>query len=155
MGTVYGFFIAKTFHRELAEDLTSEVFVTAFEQFRQPGRVVDDKERYLYGVMKIVWVQYLRRKYMRAEAGVENIDDFAAYAAVELQATRERSLIDRALPYILQLPERQRDVLLLRFRDGLSLGEIAAKLDKNMNYVKTTQKRGLASLKKVVQGETI
>lgn len=44
---IYGFFMAKTFHRELAEDLTSEVFVTAFEQFRQPGRVIDGKERYL------------------------------------------------------------------------------------------------------------
>ena len=40
-------YMAKTFHRELAEDLTSEVFVTAFEQFRQPGRVIDGKERYL------------------------------------------------------------------------------------------------------------
>lgn len=151
--TVYGFFMAKTFHTQLAEDLTSEVFVTAFEQFRQPNRNIDDKEKYLYGVMKIVWLQYLRRKYAGAEVAVENIEDFAAYAAAEVQATRERSLIDRALPYIAQLPDRQREVLLLRFRDGLSLGEIAAKLGKNMNYVKTTQKRGLASLKKVVQGE--
>jgi RNA polymerase sigma-70 factor, ECF subfamily len=151
--TVYGFFMAKTFHRELAEDLTSEVFLAAFEQFRQPGRVIDDKEKYLYGVMKLVWLRYLRSKYAGAEIAVENIEDFAAYTTAELQTTKDRSLIDRALPYVLQLPERQREVLLLRFRDGLSLREIAATLDKNMNYVKTTQKRGLASLKRVVQGE--
>lgn len=153
--TVYGFFMAKTFHRELAEDLASEVFTTAFEQFRQPNQNIENKEKYLYGVMKIVWIRYLRSKYAQPEVAVENIDDFGTYVTSELQATRERSLIDRALPYILELPERQRDVLLLRFRDGLSLGEIATKLDKNMNYVKTTQKRGLASLKSVVQGETL
>ena len=105
--------------------------------------------------MKIVWLQYLRRKYAQAETAVESIEDFAVYAEAELQAARERSLIDRALPYIAQLPEHQRDVLLLRFRDGLALRDIAAKLGKNMNYVKTTQKRGLASLRKVVQGETV
>ncbi|HSX31295.1 MAG TPA: sigma-70 family RNA polymerase sigma factor [Candidatus Saccharimonadales bacterium] len=151
--TVYGFFMAKTFHKQLAEDLTSEVFTTAFEQFASPNKQIDDKEKYLYGVMKLVWVQHLRKKYALAETAAENIEDFAVYAAEELQATKERSLIDRALPYIAQLPESQQMVLMLRFRDGLSLKEIASHLGKNMNYVKTTQKRGLASLKRVIQGD--
>jgi len=147
--------MAKTFHRQLAEDLTSEVFTTAFEQFGNPERQVVDKEKYLYGVMKLIWLQYLRKKYARPEADIEYIDDFGAYAAQELQETRQRSLIDRALPYIEQLPARQRSVLLLRFRDGLAPVQIAAKLGKNMNYVKTTQRRGLASLKRLVEGERL
>lgn len=150
--TVYGFFMAKTFHRELAEDLTSEVFTTLFEQLRLPNNI-ENKEKYLYGIMKITWVRYLHSKYAQPEDPVENIEDFAGYVASELRSARERSLIDRALPYILRLPEHQREVMLLRFRDGLSLSEIATKLGKNMNYVKTTQKRGLASLRAVVQGE--
>lgn len=151
--TVYGFFMSKTFHRELAEDLTSEVFIAAFEQFGQPNRTIENKEKYLYGIMKIVWTRHLRIKYAQPVDTVENIEDFAGYVVSELQSTRERSLIDRALPYIQQLPEHQREVMLLRFRDGLSLREIATKLNKDMNYVKTTQKRGLASLRKTVQGE--
>lgn len=154
MRTVYGFFMAKTYHRQLAEDLTSEVFTAVFEQLGY-NQNIEDKEKYLYGIMKIVWVRYLRSKYAGPELAVENIEDFAGYAASELQSARERSLIDRALPYIAQLPEHQREVLLLRFRDGLSLKEITAQLGKNMNYVKTTQKRGLASLKRVVQGEIL
>ena len=153
--TVYGFFMAKTFHRQLAEDLTSEVFTAAFEQFRNPARQIDDKEKYLYGVMKLIWLQYLRKKYEQPEAAVEYIDDFGAYAQQEVQATRQRSLIDRALPYIEKLPESQRMVLLLRFRDGLAPVQIAVRLGKNMNYVKTTQKRGLASLKRMIEGERV
>lgn len=153
VGTVYGFFMAKTFHRQLAEDLTSEVFTTAFAQFRNPARQIDDNEKYLYGVMKLTWLQYLRKKYDQPEAAIEYIDDFGAYAEQELQETRARSLIDRALPYIEKLPKSQRTVLLLRFRDGLKPVQIAVQLGKNMNYVKTTQKRGLASLKRMIEGE--
>jgi RNA polymerase sigma factor (sigma-70 family) len=152
---VYGFFMVKTFHRQLAEDLTSDVFTAAFEQFGNPALQIADQEKYLYGVMKLIWLQYLRKKYERPEADIEYIDNFGAYAAQEVQATRERSLIDRALPYIEQLPESQRTVLLLRFRDGLAPVQIAVQLGRNMNYVKTTQKRGLASLKRMIEGERI
>lgn len=153
--TVYGFFMAKTYHRELAEDLTSEVFTTAFEQFVHPSKQIDDKEKYLYGIMKLVWLQYLRRKYAQPETSVEQIEDFSSYVTSELQVTKERSLIDRALPYIKQLPKSQQVVLLLRFQDGLALAEIAVRLGRNMNYVKTTQRRGIASLKRIIEGERV
>jgi RNA polymerase sigma-70 factor (ECF subfamily) len=148
--TVYGFFVAKTFNQSLAEDLTHEVFTTAFEQYRNPAKHIEDKQKYLYGVMKLTWTQYLRRKYQNAEHSVEDIDDFSEYAEETIQAVKEQSIIDRALPYIKQLPDKQQQVMLLRFRDGLSLKEICQQLNCDMNYVKTTQKRGLASLKQLV-----
>lgn len=147
---IYGFFMAKTFNQLLAEDLTSEVFTTAFEQFRDPAKVIEDKQKYLYGIMKMTWLQYLRRKYQVIEDGVEEIDDFSQYADDTIHEVAGQSLIDRALPYIQQLSATHQAVLLLRFRDGLSLSEICVQLEKNMNYVKTTQKRGLAALKLVV-----
>jgi RNA polymerase sigma-70 factor (ECF subfamily) len=148
--TVYGFFMAKTWHKQTAEDLTQEVFMAAFEQFAH-NTVVQDKEKYLYGVMKLTWLTYLRQKYNRSDVYVEDIDDFSAYAIHTIEETTERSLIDRALPFVQRLPEAQKQVLLLRFRDGLELPAIAEQLGRNMNYVKTTQRRGLASLKVLVQ----
>lgn len=150
---IYGFFMAKTFNQSLAEDLTSEVFTTAYEQFRNPGRDIEDKQKYLYGVMKLSWTRYLRQKYANLEDPVDNIEDFSGYVDETVQETMGRSLIDRALPYIAQLSETQQAVLLLRFRDGRSLPEICVQLKRDMNYVKTTQKRGLASLKKLVNSD--
>ncbi len=155
MKLVYGFFMSKTFNRQLTEDLTSDVFITAFEQFEQRGDSIDDKEKYLYGVMKLTWTQYLRRKYQNPEFNADNVEDFERYAVRTVQETKSKSLIERAIPFIEQLPEKQREVMLLRFRDGLSLSEICQKTSHDMNYVKTTQKRGLASLKKQVQGELL
>ena len=149
---VYGFFMAKTFHTQTAEDLTSDVFVQSFEQFKHKANQIEDKEKYLYGVMKLVWLGYLRKKYANQEWVVEEVDDFSGFVDETIREIASQSLIDRALPYIQQLPEKQQAVLLLRFRDGRDLTEICQLLDKNMNYVKTTQKRGIASLKALVEG---
>jgi len=147
--------MVKTWHKDTAEDLTSEVFVTAFEQFAVNENILD-KEKYLYGIMKITWLQYLRKKYQNNVQYVEEIEDFAKYAVETVEETQSRSLIDRALPYIEQLPAAQKQVMQLRFRDGYDLKTIAVQLGKNMNYVKTTQRRGLASLKALVEkGATV
>jgi RNA polymerase sigma factor (sigma-70 family) len=47
------------------------------------------------------------------------------------------------------LPEKQRIVISLRLIEKLSLKEIAQELGKNMNYVKTTQKRAIKNLKEI------
>lgn len=147
---IYGFFMAKTWHKQTAEDLTSAVFLGVFEQIRS-GRSIDDQQKYLYGVMKLTWLQYLRKKYTAIHVlAVEEIDDFSQYVDENMNDITERSIVDRALPYIEQLPSSQREVLLLRYRDGLPLAEICSVLQKNMNYVKTTQRRGFASLKRLV-----
>lgn len=155
MRRVYGFFMAKTWHTQTAEDLTSEVFATALEQFSLKDEIAD-KEKYLYGIMKLQWLQYLRKKYQDKLSYVEEIDDFSGYVEQTLDEVASRSLIDRALPFIEQLPAAQKQVLLLRFRDGLDLPAITKQLGKNMNYVKTTQRRGLASLRALIQqGEVL
>jgi len=148
--TVYGFFMLKTHDRQKAEDLTSEVFVTTLEQLRNKDGYIKDSEKYLYGVMKLTWLQYLRKKYKEPIEYVENVGDFYSYATGEINAYKDMSLSERAAPFIARLPDSQRTVLELRFIEGLSLAEICKQLGRDMNYVKTTQKRGLASLKRVV-----
>lgn len=151
--TVYGFFMAKTMHRQTAEDLTSDVFMTTLEQLQTKADRIQDPEKYLYGVMKLTWTQYLRRKYDHPVTYVENIEDFSRYVERELETFVGQSLAERAAPYIETLPRQQREVLTLRFLSGMSLSEICTHLGKDMNYVKTTQKRGLASLKLMVAGQ--
>jgi len=152
--TVYGFFMVKTMHQQTAEDLTSEVFVTTLEQLqRDAGGHIQDPEKYLYGVMKLTWLTYLRAKYQKPVTYVEDIEDFEQFAENTIDTYVGQSLSERAAPYIARLPEKQRDVLHKRFIDGLSLAEICQALGKNMNYVKTTQKRGMAALKLLIASD--
>lgn len=142
--------MVKTMHPQTAEDLTSDVFMTMLEQLKAKSDSIQDADKYLYGVMKIVWLQYLRRKYDQPLTYVEDIEDFSRYVTDELEAFTGKTLAERAAPYIEKLPAKQREVMLLRFGQGMSLSEICSHLDVSMNYVKTTQKRGLKSLKQLV-----
>ncbi len=153
---VYGFFMSKTMHKQTAEDLTSDVFTAAIEHLRNPTKEIEDPQKYIYGIMKITWTQYLRRKHNQPVVSVEDIEDFMQYAVQSIENYKTQSYVDRAAPFIRQLPDKQRQVLELRFMKGFTLSEIANELSKDMNYVKTTQKRGLASLKRLVnEGESV
>jgi len=152
MRTVYGFFMVKTMNRQKAEDLTGEVFVTTMEQL-QVKRDIKDPKKYMYGVMKLVWIRHLRQKYDKPVNYIEDIEDFASYTTQEVKNYQDSGLAQKAERYISALPIKQRTVMELRFISGMSLREICNHLDKNMNYVKTTQKRGIASMKKLVNDE--
>lgn len=52
-----------------------------------------------------------------------------------------------------QLPEAQRDVLLLRFASGLSVAETAEALGKQQTNVKVLQHKGIQRLKRMLSGE--
>jgi len=149
--TVYGFFMVKTMHTQTAEDLTSEVFITMLEQLQHtPAGHIKDPEKYLYGVMKLTWLTYLRAKYKQPVVYIENFEDFGQFVETSLEQFTGQSLGERAAPYIAALPEKQRRVLHKRFVEGLTLAEICQALNKDMNYVKTTQRRGMAALKLLI-----
>jgi DNA-directed RNA polymerase specialized sigma24 family protein len=48
------------------------------------------------------------------------------------------------------LPDKQRAILMLRLVEKRSLSEICELTGKDMNYVRTTQKRGIARLRELV-----
>lgn len=148
--TVYGFFMVKTMHRQTAEDLTSEVFLRTLEQLTNAAASIQDPDKYLYGVMRLTWITYLRAKYAQPVTHIENLEDFAQYAAETIDVFLNQQLAERAEPFIAALPEKQRLVLTKRLLEGYSLQEIAGALGKDINYVKTTQRRGLAALRRAV-----
>jgi DNA-directed RNA polymerase specialized sigma24 family protein len=49
-----------------------------------------------------------------------------------------------------QLPDAQRDVIVLRFVSGLSVAETAAALDKHQTNVKVLQHKGIQRLKRLL-----
>ena len=145
---IYKFFYFKTLSKEIAEDLTSETFIT-FVRIVKDQKEIDNASAFLYGIGKNIFLKYLKEKYQSGIPFSEFERDFENYAEEYVENIKnKRTLEDIALEYIIRLPAKQRQILYLRFIDKLSLKEICLKTGKDMNYVKTTQKRGLANLKK-------
>ncbi len=148
---IYKFFYFKILSREVAEDLTSETFIQFVKGLKEDEEI-ENLRAYLFGIAKIIFVNHLKQKYKDAIPFSQIGDDFEDFL-VETVKERDNSPTpeETLQKFMDKVPAAQREVLRLRFLEKLSLKEICEKMGKDMNYVKTTQKRGLKSLKQLCE----
>lgn len=147
---VYKFFYIKCLDRDIAEDLTSQTFMLLCEQMQIEGRQIDNYTKFLYGIMRNVWLMHLRRKYQRPELAIEGIDDFEDYVDTAIEDYAGLTVKQRAEIIINQLPEKQREVVTRRLLHEQPIADVARDLGHDRNYVKTTYKRGLKRMKQLI-----
>lgn len=147
---VYKYFYINCFERSIAEDLTSQTFVAFIDKSKDLK--IDDNKKYLYAIMRNMWMNYLRIKYKESLESIESIGDFEIFAETTIKDYESKSIKDRALGFIKCLPEKQCQVAKMRLIDEMTIREIAKKLGKNTGYVKTTQGRAIRNLKKMLEG---
>lgn len=150
---VYKFFYFKSFNQTIAEDLTSQTFLIMVEKMYDNDLVISDHTKFLYGIMRNMWLRYLQEKYQQQEQFIEDIEDFESYVAEELSREVQTSDEERVKRYVDQLPSSQQRVMTLRLVQKRSLDEICRLLGKDMNYVKTTQKRAIKNLHRLISGD--
>jgi RNA polymerase sigma-70 factor (ECF subfamily) len=146
---VYRFFYFKSLNVHTAEDLTSQTFLAFVEQ--TSIREIDEPTKYLYGVMRNIWLGFLRAKYESVLADLVDIDNFEDYVSTVNDQESSEDLPQRLRKYIELLPEKQRKVLVMRVINDMSVKDIAKELGKDRNYVKTTYKRAIASLRSIIK----
>jgi RNA polymerase sigma-70 factor, ECF subfamily len=151
---LFRFFMAAVGDRHQAEDLTGEVFKGALEglpRFRGP---VEALGGWLFQIARHDLYDYRRRQARRL---VQPLDDLLEEAAVAGGAVDPEELaLDRVegarvLAALRLLSPDQREVLLLlRMAADLTAPEVARILNKSTEAVKALQRRGLASLARVL-----
>jgi RNA polymerase sigma factor (sigma-70 family) len=150
---LFRFFMAAVGDRYQAEDLTGEVFQGALEglpRFRGP---VEALGGWLFQIARHDLYDYRRRQARRL---VQPLDDLLEEAAVAGGAVDPEELaLDRVegarvLAALRLLSPDQREVLLLRMAADLTAPEVARILNKSTEAVKALQRRGLASLARVL-----
>ncbi|BCX13632.1 MAG: RNA polymerase subunit sigma [Candidatus Dojkabacteria bacterium] len=147
---IYKFFYFKFLNKEVAEDLTSDTFLM-FSQSIHKGVEIESYKYFLYGIAKNLFIKELKKKYKRREINISEIENFEeTHVEKFIEFFKGKTPEERIRPFIQKLPKSQREVATLRFLEKMSLQEICKHLGKNMNYVKTTQKRAIKSLKKLI-----
>jgi RNA polymerase sigma-70 factor, ECF subfamily len=125
---------------DAALDVLQETFLYLLRKF--PGfRLTANLKTFLYPAVRNLSIA-ARRKAVRYQA------DEAGQQALEQATTPEPDSVTNDLEVILaSLPEEQREVLLLRFVDGLSLGEIASAMNIPLGTVKSRMHNALQTLR--------
>jgi RNA polymerase sigma-70 factor (ECF subfamily) len=156
---LYRFCLARVGNETDAEDLTEEIFlkvmraVGGFEWRPLPlGEGGEERSPFRAWIFRIARnhvVSHYRRTASRPTAGEvpEWIQDESRGPAemAELAMT-----VDEVFLAVEQLPQAQREVILLRFGSGLSVAETAEALDKNQTNVKVLQHKGIKKLKEIL-----
>jgi RNA polymerase sigma-70 factor (ECF subfamily) len=132
-------------NQDKAEECVSETFskfVTALQNGHGPKKFV---RPYLYRIAHNWITDQYRRPIPEEEGLPENIkssDGNPEQMAIEnIENHKIRSLLQ-------QIPSNQRQVLVLKYLEGFSNGEIALALKKPVGAVKALQHRGLENIRK-------
>jgi RNA polymerase sigma-70 factor (ECF subfamily) len=143
--------------RERALELTQEAFLRTWE-YVEKGNVVLEFRPFLYRTLKnLIIDEYRKMKTSSLDAMVEDTEGGSIEALLPpdesntLEAAIDRFEGVRALDALKKLPDAYKEVLIMRYVEGLSPKEIAQSLDENENAVSVRVHRGLKKLKSLLE----
>jgi RNA polymerase sigma-70 factor (ECF subfamily) len=145
---IYRYIFYRVGSDAVAEDLTSEVFV----------RLVESIDDFIYrGSPLLAWLYTIARNLVndhhrsQGRAVMVPLDEGLQAGARDPEAAASLALSqERLSEAIEQLTEDQRQVILLKFMEGLDNATVAQVLNKSYGAVKALQHRGLASLQRIL-----
>ncbi|HVN26382.1 MAG TPA: sigma-70 family RNA polymerase sigma factor [Candidatus Paceibacterota bacterium] len=146
---IYRFVLVKTGSREEAEDITHQVFLSAWQNVRTYKHRGHPFSSWLYQIARNQVIDFYRAK--KSDIALDALDPeyFAVPTTVsaDLAAKLEIEKVRRAIE---QLKPDYQDVIILRFIEDVSLKETAAAIGKTEGAVKLMQHRAMKELQKIL-----
>lgn len=146
---IYRFVYVKTNSKPEAEDVTHDVFLSAWQNiggYRHKGFPFSS---WLYQIARNKIIDHYRTKKFTApiDETTEGIADLAVKADVAADQTLELARIQSAMR---ELSDDHQNILIMRFIDDLSPAEIAKALEKTEGAVRLMQHRAIKNLRAIL-----
>jgi len=142
---IYKFIYYKTYHKETAEDLTSQTFLKALEKFHQYNPEKGSISSWLYQIARNLVTDYYRLK--RNTVDIDDVWDLQDDQNIELDMENKEQL-EELREVLKKLPADQRDILILRVWLDLTYNDIAQVLGKTEGACKMMFSRLISRLRK-------
>ncbi len=136
---VYRYLYARLHNTADTEDLCGEVFMRAV-RWLEADRSAGEVRAWLLRAAATALTEHWRDHYRRAATLKASIEAYRPDAAASTDGERAGRQLAAVLA---RLPSRYREVLVLRFLEGLSAKEIAARLHLRPDHVRVLQYRAL------------
>jgi len=156
--SVYNFLFRLVNDLPAAQDLAQETFFKAWKNLRRFDSSKSFKT-WLFTIARNSAYDYLRKKkplpfaYFEDENGnswINNVaDEEALPNEILVKLDREKNIA----ALIKKIPQNYQLILLLRYKDDFSLGEIAQILGRPYNTIKSQHQRALRKLGKIIKKE--
>jgi RNA polymerase sigma-70 factor (ECF subfamily) len=148
---IYRFILFKVKSAEIAEDLTSEVFLRGWESFKEDRDKIENVQAFLYRVARNLLADHYRHE---SKAPLVSVDE-ASPIIDQGQDLEEQSFLwsdmERVKTALAEIHEEYREVIILYYLDELKASEIAQILDRSEVAVRVLIHRALTALKTELQ----
>jgi RNA polymerase sigma-70 factor (ECF subfamily) len=136
-----------------AEDLASEVLLRVLESLKGYRFRGVPLAAWVFRIARNYLIDLSRRRQRRPQVGLyEGIPD----AQDSPQAVAERSAAqDEVRLALTKLTEEQRQVIILKFVEGMDNASVARVLGRSQGAVKSLQHRALVSLRKIISSQEV
>jgi RNA polymerase sigma-70 factor, ECF subfamily len=153
---LYHYIYGITGDTHMSQDILGETFLRMVEKIDSYTYYGAPFKAWLYRIAHNLAINTLKQG--RVMVGVADLDqvarpitDPAIRVVAQIEEAELRTALRAALP---ELTEEQQQVLMLRFVEGQSPGEVAQTLGKSENAVKQLQFRAVRSLERLLQRRT-
>jgi RNA polymerase sigma-70 factor (ECF subfamily) len=144
MAKIYRFIYYKTFVKETAEDITSDVFHKAFERLHSFDSKKGVFSAWLYRIARNTVIDHYRTQ--KKNIPIDDIFDLATENRT-IEEHDALSALAKVEEYLKSLPARQREIITLRLWEELSYREIADIIGGTEDSVKMAFSRAIRDVR--------
>ena len=141
------FWYRVNFDRELAEDLTSEVFIKAMKNFTS-FKASQSFQAWIFTIAH----NHLVDHYKKQKRNI-SLEDILEMADGNKNAIENKVFVAEVIVEIEKLPDYYQEVVTLKYINGLSTKEMAEVLGKEEGAIRTALSRAVKELKEKVEGD--
>ena len=129
-----------------ADQIVGDVFNKFLEQVSRGGGPKTNLRSYLYQIAYHIFIDHVRER--SRTVPIDNADRNREGDSLDAQVEEQNLLKELTTAIQNDLTVEQKHVIILRYQEGLSLRETANIMGKDINAIKSLQKRGITKLQK-------
>jgi len=142
---IFRFCIVKTSNKELAEDLTQETFMRYWQALRD-GKEMTNTRSFLYTIAQNLVIDWYRKK---KPSSLDALEEIGFEPKEEgMQSPEQSAQWMEVLHTIDDLEEKDKEVVLLRYVEGLDPKDISVIVGETVNVVSVRIHRAVEKLQK-------
>ncbi|HVM76783.1 MAG TPA: sigma-70 family RNA polymerase sigma factor [Candidatus Paceibacterota bacterium] len=146
---IYRFVLVKVGSREEAEDITHQVFLSAWQNVRTYKHRGHPFSSWLYQIARNQVIDHYRSKKSDVSIDVMDPEYFAAQASMSADLMLKLD-VEKVRRAVAELKPDYQDVIIMRFIEDLPLKETAAAMGKTEGAVKLIQHRAIKELQQML-----
>ena len=147
---IYRFVYLKVNSQEVAEDITSKVFLKGWEAFKSQKETIKNPGAFLYQIARNAVVDHYRAKGRSKEVPVDTSWELSDPGTNAQDAAILNADVAVVRTAIQKLKKEYQDIIIWHYLEDMTIPEIAELLGKPEGTVRVSLHRGLKELKDVI-----